>query len=77
MQKYKRVVVFDFDETLGQFSQPSTFWYHLKNFLIMIFLILNIYLVFLIFFLNILEMIYLKFYLILRKKEYKVIATQL
>tara|TARA_Y100001970_G_scaffold269375_1_gene361776 strand:+ start:1842 stop:2732 length:891 start_codon:yes stop_codon:yes gene_type:complete len=33
MQKYKRVVVFDFDETLGQFSQPYKFWQTLKKFL--------------------------------------------
>ena len=70
MQKYKRVVVFDFDETLGQFSQPSTFWYHLKKFLDND--ILDTKYLFSFF-----EMIYLKFYLILRKKEYKVIATQL
>ena len=26
-------IVFDLDETLGHFSQPYKFWYHLKKFL--------------------------------------------
>lgn len=33
MAKKKYAVVFDLDETLGHFSQPYKFWYHLKKFL--------------------------------------------
>ena len=33
MTKKKYAVVFDLDETIGHFSQPYKFWYHLKKFL--------------------------------------------
>ena len=33
MTKKKYAVVFDLDETIGHFSQPYKFWFHLKKFL--------------------------------------------
>ena len=33
MNKKKYAVVFDLDETIGNFSQPYKFWFHLKKFL--------------------------------------------
>lgn len=33
MTKKKYAIVFDLDETLGDFGQPYKFWYHLKQFL--------------------------------------------
>ena len=33
MTKKKYAVVFDLDETIGHFSQPYRFWFHLKKFL--------------------------------------------